>query len=112
MKNPDAGMNTNGDRLKSARRAAGYTKAFMAECLGVPRRQYAAYEAGAPMPMHKLMLVCAVTRCSLTYFQTGEGFERHSDVYLTVENVATKLNMCGRPCTVGPRWCTEECLKD
>lgn len=98
-----------GARLRAARKAAGYTKAGIAELIGVPKSQYQAYEDGAPLPAGLMPILCAVTRCAPQYFLRGEGFPEKRVVYITAGNVSTRLNMCGKPCSVCNKWCTENC---
>lgn len=98
-------------RLRLARRAAGLTRSQLARALGIPRRQYLAYEEGAPLPPHLLSALCALTRCSRQYFLTGEHFSPHQTVFHADGNLAVRLNLCGAPCTVGQSWCTEGCKK-
>lgn len=96
-------------RLRIARKVAGYSRSQMAAFLAVPRRQYLAYEQGAPIPAGILDVICAVTRCSRGYFRKGLSFASHRPVIHRAGNMVTRLNLCGAPCTVGGGWCLEQC---
>lgn len=74
LENDRSGAQAAARRLRMARRAAGYTKGQMASLLGLPRRQYRAHEAGAPMSDDMLLMVSAITGCPPGYFRTGRGW--------------------------------------
>lgn len=53
---------------QSARIAAGYTQAAIAEKLEIPRLAYQTYETRTPLPHHLILRFCELTKISLNEF--------------------------------------------
>lgn len=60
-------------RLKSARKAAGYTQASFAELLGLEEKTYAKYESRSPLPTNYLVPACRILDIDVYWLLCGVG---------------------------------------
>lgn len=73
MTNPDIQTYRAGlcERVKQARKGAGYKQEEIAQILGIPRETYAKYELRSPIPHNLLHAFCRATGADLYVLITG-----------------------------------------
>lgn len=60
-------------RLKAARKSAGYTQGSFAEKLGLEEKTYAKYESRSPLPPNYIVPACKLLDLDVYYFLDGVG---------------------------------------